>query len=480
MNWRPTPQGPNAVAQISGPEMVRRSRDLVRNTAHGRRAVGLVATHVVGIGIKPRFLCRNEKVRKALAELFEAWVTVADAGEVLDFYGLQALAVREMAEGGEAFARMRVRRLSDGLPVPLQLQLLPTEQVPLAFSQPNGANWVTQGIERDGLDRRVAYWCYQQHPSDWAGGKVPSQVLPQPVPAEDVCHLFNQVRIGQLRGLPWLAAAIATLKQAADYVDAELLRKQLAAAIVAFVKKTMADDTSPADMAAAFGVLQDQLGGDLPTVSMEPGTVQYLNPGEEITFAQPPDVGANYEAFLNHSHRGVAMAVDVLYEEMTGNWKDTNDRTFRAQFNTFRRQVQQWQYGLAVAQFCAPVGRRFIELAVASGAIKVPKSVTATDLQRIAWLPQRHEYIQPVQDVQATGLELAYGLTSRTSAVAERGDDVEDIDAQAAVDRKREDLLGLTYTVGLAKPAPPRADDPNLSADDPNADPKSKPEKVPA
>lgn len=448
--WRPTPAGPNAVVQASGPELVRRSRDARRNIPYAKRAIGLIGTHVVGIGIKPRSLCRNEKTRQALGELWVEWTTMSDADGVLDFYGQQALATTEMAEAGETFARMRARRLSDGLVVPMQVQLLPAEQVPLEYCVPNGVNSVLQGIERDPLNRRVAYWCRSVHPNDYTGGVQPVDVMPRPVPAADMCHLYNQTRIGQLRGLPWLAAGLAVLKQFSDYNDAELLRKQLAASVVAFVKKSIGDDVSPAEMAAAWGTLQEQLG-DLPTVSMEPGTVQYLNPGESVEFAQPADVGANYEAFINSSLRTVAASIDALYEEMTGNWKDTNDRTFRAQFNTFRRQVQQWQYTLLVAQFCQPIRKRFIEYALASGALKQPKSVNDADLNRVAWLPQRHEYIQPVQDVEATGLELAYGLTSRTSAAAERGDDVEDIDDQVAADHARERKKGLTYAIGIAK-----------------------------
>ena len=462
--WRPTGSGPNSIVQASGPELLRRSRDLVRNNGYARKAVGLIATHVVGIGIKPRFLVKNAGVRKALTDLFESWVPIADSAGTLDFFGLQALAAREMGEAGEAFGRLRTRRLSDGLPVPLQLQLLPSEQVPLEWSQPNGANAVTQGIERDALGRRVAYWCRAQHPNDWTGWMPQLDVVPTPVPAADIVHLFNQVRIGQLRGLPWLAAAMPTLKQAVDYVDAELLRKQLAASIVAFVKRAIGEDMSPDQMAAAWGIVQDQVMGDLPGVSMEPGTVQYLNPGESIDFNTPADVGGSFEPFLAANLRHVAAAVEQLYEELTGDWSKTNDRTFRAQFNTFRRLVQQWQYGLLVAQFCAPVMMRFVDLAVASGALRVPKSVSDADLRRVAWLPHRHEYIQPVQDLQATGLELAYGLTSRTSAVAERGDNVEDIDDQVAADRAREAARGLAYSAGVIKPAPPSGTDQNPGA----------------
>ena len=84
--------------------------------------------------------------------------------------------------------------VSDGLPVPLQIQLLPTEQVPLNYDIANGSNSVIQGIERDAIGRRVAYWAYPQHPGDWYGTLQTLSPVPNPVPAEDMCHLYNVTR----------------------------------------------------------------------------------------------------------------------------------------------------------------------------------------------------------------------------------------------------------------------------------------------
>jgi lambda family phage portal protein len=440
--WRPGTSGPNATVQASGPDLIRRSRDLRRNSPIARRAMGLIPTHVVGTGIKPRSLCRNAKVREALAELWADWVEASDADGVLDFYGQQALAVSEMVEGGEAFARLRPRLLSDGLPVPLQVQLLPSEMVPLNYATPNGGNAVIQGIERNPVGRRIAYWMLPQHPNEWVGSTFGLDNTPRPVPAADVCHLYNVTRIGQLRGLPWLAAGMTTLRDIDDYQGAERLRKQMAAAIVGFVKRAVSGETSAEEMAAAWGAVQASLG-DLPAVALEPGTVQYLDPGEEITFNTPADVGSSYEPFLSSNYRSVAAGIDVLYEEMTGDWKNTNDRTFRAQFNTFLRSVRMWQWNLACVQFNVPIWRRFVSFAVAYGMLKVPKSVSEADLYRVEWRPERHAYINAKQDVEAVGAEIELGLTSREAAVAERGDDVEVIDRQRASDRDREAKLKL-------------------------------------
>lgn len=451
--WRPLGMGPNAIIAASGPELVRRSRDLRRNNPLGKRAMDLASTHTVGMGIKPRSLCRNDRVREALTEAFAEWVRVSDADGTLDFYGQQALAMDEVVEAGECFARLRRRRVEDGLPVPFQVQILPAEMVPLDWSG-NGISDIVQGIERNGIGRRVAYWTYPRHPGEGTTNNVVMDMTPKPVAAADMCHVFHVARAGQQRGLPWLASAMSILHQVAHYYDAELLRKQMVASIVGFVKKTLTGGEDPAELAAEWGRIKEGLG-DLPTVSMEPGTMQYLDPGEDVSFSQPADVGGSFEPFMAAGHRAVAAGAGVLYEELTGNWKDSNDRTFRAQFNTFKRQCRQWQWNLMCAQFNEPIWRRFVNYAVAFGVVKVPKSVTEADLLRAEWRPERWEYIHPKQDIEAVSAEIAGGLTSRQAAVAERGDDVEVVDQQRRADMDREDRLNLPAIGGAPAPDAP-------------------------
>ena len=449
VGWRPSNSGPNSVVSLSAPELLRRSRDLRRNNPHGKKAMDLYATHIVGTGIKPRSLCTNTRVRTKLTELFADWSKVADADGQSDFYGLQALAVSEMAEGGEIFARMRTRRLSDGLPVPFQIQLLPAEQLPLTWSVSNCANLVRQGIERDGIGNRVGYWFYPENPTDLLATGAGIDMQPGRVDAADVAHMFLVARIGQLRGLPWLGAAIPSLFQVNDYLDAELLRKQLAAANVGFVEQATPEDPTAGDMGAFGNTSVDQDGGI--AVSMEPGTIQYLEPGQKVTFNAPADVGGSFDPFLAANFRAIAAAAGHLYEELTGDYSKINDRTFRAAFNTFKRQFRMLQYNIVVTQLCEPVWHRFIDYAVASGALPVPKSVADADLRRVDWVTDRWEYLQPVQDIEATGLEMGLGLKSRTTAAAERGDDIEVVDKQIADDKKREAGLGLAFGSGLAK-----------------------------
>ena len=458
--WRPSGIGLNAIVAAEGPELIRRSRDLARNNPHARRAIGLYGTHIVGTGIKPRSLCSNKRVREAIHRLWADWTDYADADGAFDFYGLQTQAVREMATTGEEFARLRSRRSADGLPVPLQVQLIPAEQVPLDHSVQHEGRQVVQGIERDALGRRAAYWMYRANPGD-AGVTMEANGWEKVrVDAADVCHM-RFAPPNQLRGLPWLASAITTLHQLGEWRDAALLRKQILASLVGFVKRAITEEMDTAKIAAMWGAVQKEVG-DLPAVGLEPGTMQYLQPGEEVTFTNWQETAGADEVFERTSLRTTAAGLDLVFEELSGDWKDTNDRTFRAAFNTFKRTIGQYQHQIVGFQFNRPIWNRWIDAAVTSGALKVPKSVTEADLKRVEWRPERHAYINAKQDIEAVVAEIDAGLTSREAAVSERGDDIEVVDAQRAADAERERALRLSQRVPTFAPDDdPGGDQPN-------------------
>src|SRR6185369_8231463 len=134
-----------------------RSRRAARNDGYAKGALDAIVRNVIGTGIKPMSQADDEAFRRLVTVLFLNWTDESDADGVLDFYGQQSLAVREWMEGGEAFVRRRKRFPSDGLSVPLQLQIIEPE---LLQHQRNGfapnGNRIRAGIEYDAIGRRVA------------------------------------------------------------------------------------------------------------------------------------------------------------------------------------------------------------------------------------------------------------------------------------------------------------------------------------
>jgi capsid protein len=61
------------------------------------------------------------------------------------------------------------------------------------------------------------------------------------------------------------------------------------------------------------------------------------------------------------------------------------------------------------------------------------------------WLPPKWDWVDPLKDARAEIERIDAGLKSRTQALAERGYDAEQVDAEIAADKVRERKLGLTF-----------------------------------
>lgn len=478
-SWRVGSWGPNTAITYALDELRRKSRDQRRKNAFAGSAVDKLVDNIIGTGIVPRSIAarpvaglseeqakrvkqEDAAFRATLQGLFLAWTDEADSVGAHDFYGLQAIAVTGMVEGGESFTRLRTRLPSDGLTVPLQLQVLEGDHCD--HMKTDGTNRIRQGIQFNAIGARTGYYLRREHPGD--GFITTGGIDETLVPAGDICHLYRPHRPGQDRGTPWLSGALRTLYDLDQYLDAELVRKKNAARLVAFIKKTL-------DAEGEFEPGGGPMGSDpaddegVAVVDMEPGTVQVLADGEDVTFSNPPDVGTNFEPFVREAKRSVAAAVGLLYEELSGDYSQMDDRTLRAALNNFRRAVERWQHHLVVFQFCRPIWRRWIDLALLSGALKLPAGMTRQQAYAVEWVPQAWSYIHPVQDVEGKMKEVQAGFTTRTRVVARAGYDVEQVDAENAADNARADELELSYTSdgrnaakAPAATAPAQSDDP--------------------
>ncbi|ACL60602.1 phage portal protein [Methylobacterium nodulans] len=457
-SWRIGSYGPNTAITYALDELRRKSRDQARKNPYARAAVDRLVTNIVGTGIKPQSTAAiptdglskaqvkaantaSAAFRKQVQQLWWDWVDQADAIGAHDFYGLQAIAVRGMVEGGETFVRLRNRRLGDGLAVPLQLQVLEGDHCDVLKT--DGAANIRQGIQYNAIGARTGYWLYREHPGDGiiAAGRG-QQTL---VPAQDVAHLFRAMRPGQDRGEPWLTPALRTLYDLDGYLDAELVRKKNAARLVGFIKRAMEEGADSPLGSGPLGTDAPDADGVAP-LDFEPGTLQVLADGEDVTFSNPPDVGPNFEMFVRQALRGVATAAGVLYEILSGDYSQLNDRTLRAALNDFRRAVEGWQHHLVIYQLCRPVWIRWIDLALLAGVLTLPPGMRRQDAYAVKWTPQAWPYIHPVQDVESKALEIQAGFSTRSQKVSEGGYDSEAIDAENQADNARADALGLTYT----------------------------------
>jgi lambda family phage portal protein len=432
--WLPATSDINTLVFRNLDTLRARARDMVRRNPWAANALDAFVANAIGTGIKPQSLHPDARLKERIQELWLRWIDEADASNLTDFYGLQALACRAVMEAGECLIRLRPRLAKDGLTVPLQLQLLEAEHLPTGETRRLASgNYLRAGIEFDQIGRRVAYWLYREHPFDTLHPMASTELVR--VPADAVLHLFRPIRPGQLRGQPWLTQVLVKLYELDQYDDAELVRKKTAAMFAGFILKNAPEDQMLGE------TVTDQSGAAL--AGLEPGTLQVLLPGEDIKFSTPADVGASYETFMRVQLRSIAAGMGITYEQLTGDLTGVNYSSIRAGLLEFRRRCEQFQHQVIVYQFCRPVWQRWIEAALLSGTL--PKQGDVAPYYDAKWIPPGFAWVDPLKDIKAQIMAVRAGFKSRAEVVSEQGYDAEAIDREIAADNARARELGLSY-----------------------------------
>jgi lambda family phage portal protein len=403
------------------------SNDLVRNNAWGESAVRGIVDHIVGAGITFQVM-RNGRVDERLHALalrhFDS--TACDAAGQQNLYGLQRLAARAMVTAGAGLARRRWRRMTDGLPVPMQIQLLEPDYINMSQTTAmTGGGYRIQGIEFDPIGRRTGYQLYAGHP----GSVLPGGLETRFVPAADVAHVYRIDRAEQQHGAPWFAPVVLRMKDFSEYVDAQVVRQKIAAAYTAF----RAGDPEADPVAQT-----DSNGNDVdlePSQEyLEPGMIIDLPPGGEVTFSNPPAVDG-YSDFTKVTAQEIAAGVGVPYELLTGDLSNVSFISGRLGRLQFKRSVETWQWLTFIPQFCEPAARWFLEAAQMAGE--------NIDGVTFHWATPEFEMMDPASEVPATRDAIRAGLQTVSGALRARGLDPASVLAERAADDAALDRLKL-------------------------------------
>ncbi|RQM56887.1 MULTISPECIES: phage portal protein [Burkholderia] len=444
-SWRASSAGPNAAAAQNLPLLRSRARDAIRNDPWAKTAIARLVSNTIGNGIQAHPQHPNDAVRKMQKQLWEDSCEEIDADDVFDMAGVQTLAARAFFSDGEVLVRRQFRSPSEGLAVPMQIRLLEGDLLPMEKNEvvPGGGE-IINGVEFNADGRRVAYHLLQRHPGEYGRASTGNMQTVR-VPADEIAHVFLALRPGQVRGVPELSTVLLRLKSLDNFDDAVLFRQEVSNLFAGFITKPPSEPGLPGDPVTG-GEMQYDVDGFSPVVSLEPGSMQELAPGEDVKFAEPPGAGTDYGPFMRQQLMAAAASVGMPYEVMTGDLRDVSDRVLRVILNEFRRSIEQIQWNVFIHQFCRKVWRWWVDACALSGAMPMADYYRRRrEYLRVRWVPQGWPYIHPVQDVTAKRMEIRSGLASRTGAVLSRGDDPEQVDNENAADLARERRLGIRY-----------------------------------
>lgn len=429
--WRPRRPGASANSDhlADATTLRTRSRALMQNVPYMAQGLRALVANVVGTGIVPNWSGANaEKLNEAWAK----WVNQADADGRVDLYGMQAAAYRAMEQDGEVLIRLRPRRMTDGLAVPLQLQLLEIDWLDSYRSgRAEGSNnTIANGIEYDMLGKVAGYWLFDQHP-----GEITSMTRARSsshfVPASSIIHLFTPDRPGQGRGFPRAAPVIARVRDLQVYEDAEQQRKNLEARLSVLASGDVAQlaASPPGEDAAPSTPGTNNLG------ALAGGAIIQIPTGMTTTVIEPKAV-PGYVEYVKWQLHLIAAGFGVTYEMMTGDVNEVNFSSARVRRLDFVREIEMLQWTLLVPKLCRRICLAFAEAAVLGGVVGEVN-------EKIDFATPKWDYVNPQQDVRADLEEISGGLSSISEKLRRRGYKPEAVFKELADDFKKLEDLGV-------------------------------------
>jgi len=429
--WRPKRPGASAnTDHAADANTLRiRSRSLIQNVPYMAQGMRSLVANIVGTGITPNW---TGKEAAKFNDAWAAWVPFADADGRLDLYGLQAAAYRAMEQDGEVLIRIRPRRKSDGLPVPIQFQLLEIDWLDSTRSETRGPDTVVNGIQYDALGKVSGYWLFEQHPGEVVSfrSKLRSSYF---VAADKIIHLFTPERPGQGRGFPRTAPVVASVRDLQLYEDAELQRKNLETRLSVLVSGSASElaggppDSDPNAKATA------EQTGNLGTLAS--GGIMQLPNGMTIT-AVEPKAAPGYVEYVKYRLHLIAAGWGVTYEMMTGDVTEVNFSSARVRMLDFRREAEVTQWTVLIPKLCQRICVEF------ANACELDGQVTRADY-KVDHATPKWDYVNPQQDVAADLAEISGGLSSISEKLRRRGYKPEVVFAEMKKDFDKLKELGL-------------------------------------
>jgi len=432
-SWRASGTDANAEISRGGARLRHVAHDMVRNNPHAARAVQVISEGIVGAGITPNFAGVTGADLERLNDLKRRHLetTAIDVAGRHDIYGLQNLIARCLVESGEVLIRRRWRPGSSRrLPLPFQVEILEPDFLDFTKDgETTGGNVILQGVEFDPTGRRVAYHLFDRHPGGvWPVG---ANFQSTRIPAYDVAHVFRVDRPGQVRGVTWFAPVILRMRDFADYADAQLVRQKIAACFAVFIKNSAGGGLSPLQK-------KDTSPAGNPIESVEPGMIERLRDGDDVSFGVPPQVEGFSDYAVTTMHE-IAVGLGIDYASLTGDNRQSNFASSRMGWLRFHRSIESWQWATVIPSGCDPIGTWFLETASVEIGHHMPDA-------RVKWTPPRREMFDPNKESAASRDAILAGLSSRSTEVRKLGFDPDELDTEIAADNERADRLGLRFS----------------------------------
>lgn len=410
-----------------------RSRDLYAGVPLATAALKKMRTSTVGRGLKLksqidfRFLKMSEdqarELESQIEREFRLWADSpdCDAERIDNFDELQQLAFLNWLMSGDVLALMPLRKRT-GNPYELTIQLIEADRVSTPPDKEYNPN-IESGIEKDDSGEVVAYWVCSQHPlgadnarevAKWTRVKAYGDKTGR----RNALFICSRERIGQVRGVPFIAPVIEALKQLGRYTDAELMAAVISGMFTVFIEKDGVSEDVP------IGEIEPVDEGDRTAagaIRLGNGAIVDLQEGEKANAINPGRPNANFEGFVRAICTQIGAALEIPYEVLISKF-GSNYSASRAALLEAWRTFKMYRCWLT-NDFCQPAFEEFMCEAVAKGRIKAPGFFSDPLIRKAyceaKWSGPTQGQIDPLKEVNAAVVRVQNGFSTRDTEALE-------------------------------------------------------------
>lgn len=506
--WKPSSRewgrrgdmGPRSYGTVDIAHLRHKGRHLSFNNEHVKHCIRILTDWSVGTGfnIAPKPAAKTAR-EKATAKVVEAtwrrWFVTTQECDVerdQNFHGLTRLVRKTILDQGECIVRLRPRKLSDGLAVPLAIEVMEPD---FFYTGPRpgtvrAGNIYDAGKEYAPTGELEAVHLYKTHPLEPGGDRSISRMpVINPITGmRQIAHLFDKERPGQKRGLPRACAVYNLSTKQAD-LRTSVLNRTRATSKVNWWLKPPANATSDEQRMFGEDVNED---GERTRYSLDTGEVagpaandDFIDPDQMNAYVQlqllddnsvvtlPPGWDkaesifqnfADYAPLMTDFHRTMAVGMGVPYELMTGDLKGTTYSSGKIGLLEFRKEMESVQDYL-ILNWCQFVWDGFVLAGRLAGLWR--ETTIPCDFRA-----DRFPSIEPEKDANALIAKLNAGLISLKKARLELGEDPDELRAEIAEQIAEGEAMGVNFRPGaFSKSGSASAAAPAAPANDPAANP---------
>lgn len=412
-----------------------RSRDLYAGVPLATGALKTMRTNVVGSGlvlksqIDYEYLGISEeqaqRIESQIEREFDLWAESdsCDIERFDNFYELQQLAFLNWLMSGDVIALLPKTKRTN-IPYDLRVQLIEADRLCTPRDKEYNAQ-IVGGVETNEAGEVVAYHILNIHPLSNSIGGVAEEwkrvkAFGEKSGRRNVLHIMNRERIGQRRGVPFLAPIIETIKQLGRYTEAEIDAAVVNAICAIFIEKSeMSGDGPPLGEIMSEG---EQVSNDPGDIELAPGAVIDLEEGEKANLVTPGRPNANFDGFVTAITRQIGAALEIPYEILVKHFNASYSASRGALLEAWKsfRMYRTW----LANDFCQPIFEEWLSEAVAKGRVNAPGFFADPAIKKAyssaEWNGPAQGLLNPVQEVSAAEKRVQNGFSTRAREAQEQ------------------------------------------------------------